>query len=69
MLNSDEKEFEKFVEEYQGHAHVRKIPLTPQFKKMAEEYRRGIPVNKLMRDYGVRSHGQFYRIVAEASKG
>lgn len=64
MLNEDEKEFEKFIEEYNEHSRRRVVSVTPQFIKMAQEYKRGILPHRLMKEYGVNDYQTFYRIIS-----
>lgn len=68
MLGEDDKKYEEFVEEYKEHSGYRTLHISPQLRKMAEEYRRGVSMARLMREYGVANHGAFYRIVALTSK-
>lgn len=66
MLGDNEKEIGKWFDEYVSHYQRESgiIDITPQFRKMAEEYFRGIPASRLIREYGLSNNAKFWKVVA-----
>jgi hypothetical protein len=66
MFNHDEKEMEKWFEEYRSHFRRKEgtFEITPQLRKMSEEYFRGMPASRLIREYGLSNNATFWKIVA-----
>jgi len=67
MLGNDEQKIKEWYDEYKNNysSGYRGMEITPEFRKMAEEYFRGFTsVSRLMNDYGVRSLNTFWKILA-----